>query len=833
MRILLLILIICLNLCKVSAQSIPLYLPLDKLVTYVPLESDEIENSIDKKFPDNTYKTYKRNTNKTRSDDEIIKFELTRYGSEDKSFDRFAKSRNVFFLNNLTLSSSKINYLKPITIGFWSSSKFGRSQKIDYILKDSLKLSVNVNSDYASVEVRQRVNELYQSDNFFIEKYSKEPLYSVGKNEGWNLLIVELDVNTIRISINGGPLQTFNLSFLKKKDFKKKNINTDLKTFLTNPYQGGYGETKIAASNIDDLFVYEKLLSNEEIAALINSDLSPYYFKEIRDSIKSIKIDYFNALNSKDLSQQVKFMNKNLSGFNTYISKFNELSTYPKLIARKPNSFAKTVLDSLRLTQSDLEKSVGNNIDYFLDSLLVNTSKASILNSYDTYFTSGIGSISPSYQKRYADKFKKAVANYFYQSLDTNTLNFQSQQKLVSDIKLDFTKIVGKEFDVDKTLNSNPPNSGGIKFYSTSKDYLNNPNYEYNDDPSVSAISSKRTIKWDKKDLNFLNQKLDGLQKFYDSGNLVYEYQLKEGKLVYEKWYDYSASTSSPKVLDKFYDSEVYYERGAKKIKNQEYSKAILDFTKAIELNPKNADYYFNRGSCYVILGNNAGLVNDFLTLSKDDFDKAIGLNPKNSTYYHSRGLVRFQLNDLAASYLDLKQAVDMGYIDNSNQLAKINTLIKEKELKEAAAARVKQIQDEKEEAVARAKQIQEEKKAKVLASQVFRLSEVAVCDNFSSYMDRNVQIRGFYSASQTQNQGWSLRRRDNFNEEQLNSSMTFEFYSDNENYYTRVIFVGSCPIILRIPRDLENVPNVISDYSTITGVVIGRNKMRVTYISR
>jgi hypothetical protein len=62
---------------------------------------------------------------------------------------------------------------------------------------------------------------------------------------------------------------------------------------------------------------------------------------------------------------------------------------------------------------------------------------------------------------------------------------------------------------------------------------------------------------------------------------------------------------------------------------------------------------------------------------------------------------------------------------------------------------------------------------------------------------------------------------------------MTFEFYSENETYYTRVIFVGSCPVILRIPRDLENVPNVISDYTTIRGVVIGRNKMRVTYISR
>ena len=136
MRVLLLILISCLNICKLSAQSIPLYLPPDKLVTYVPLESDEIENSIDKIYPGNTYKSYKRNTNKTRSDDEIIEFKLRTDGI-NKSFDRFAKPRNLYFLNDLTLRSSKINYLKPITIGFWYSSRFGGSQKIDYILKNS------------------------------------------------------------------------------------------------------------------------------------------------------------------------------------------------------------------------------------------------------------------------------------------------------------------------------------------------------------------------------------------------------------------------------------------------------------------------------------------------------------------------------------------------------------------------------------------------------------------------------------------------------------------------------------------------------------------------
>ena len=113
------------------------------------------------------------------------------------------------------------------------------------------------------------------------------------------------------------------------------------------------------------------------------------------------------------------------------------------------------------------------------------------------------------------------------------------------------------------------------------------------------------------------------------------------------------------------------------------------------------------------------------------------------------------------------------------------------------------------------------------------RLSEAQVCDNLIAYKDRSVVISGFYSSSQSENQGWSLRSRNDFNEEQLNSSMTFQFYEENESFYTRVIFVGDCPIILRIPRGLSSVPNINGNYITVQGVVIGRNKIKVSSLSR
>ena len=42
--------------------------------------------------------------------------------------------------------------------------------------------------------------------------------------------------------------------------------------------------------------------------------------------------------------------------------------------------------------------------------------------------------------------------------------------------------------------------------------------------------------------------------------------------------------------------AEEYFNRGTAKAKLEDHRGAILDFSKAIELNPKIADVYFNRG---------------------------------------------------------------------------------------------------------------------------------------------------------------------------------------------------------------------------------------------
>jgi len=48
---------------------------------------------------------------------------------------------------------------------------------------------------------------------------------------------------------------------------------------------------------------------------------------------------------------------------------------------------------------------------------------------------------------------------------------------------------------------------------------------------------------------------------------------------------------------------ETYFEAGNKKYNLGDYKGALLDYNKAIELNPKDADYYFNAGVAKILWG--------------------------------------------------------------------------------------------------------------------------------------------------------------------------------------------------------------------------------------
>ena len=66
------------------------------------------------------------------------------------------------------------------------------------------------------------------------------------------------------------------------------------------------------------------------------------------------------------------------------------------------------------------------------------------------------------------------------------------------------------------------------------------------------------------------------------------------------------------------------------KMKLKQYKEAIADYDKAIELNPKDAKAYYNRGNAKHQLKQYKEAI--------ADYDKAIELNPKDANAYNNRG---------------------------------------------------------------------------------------------------------------------------------------------------------------------------------------------------
>ena len=84
--------------------------------------------------------------------------------------------------------------------------------------------------------------------------------------------------------------------------------------------------------------------------------------------------------------------------------------------------------------------------------------------------------------------------------------------------------------------------------------------------------------------------------------------------------------------------SEDYFNKGLEKYRHRDYSGAIQDYSKAIEIDSNNATAYNNRGHTKYQLQDFTGAI--------EDYSRAIAINPKYSTAYKSRGDAKSQILD-------------------------------------------------------------------------------------------------------------------------------------------------------------------------------------------
>lgn len=97
-------------------------------------------------------------------------------------------------------------------------------------------------------------------------------------------------------------------------------------------------------------------------------------------------------------------------------------------------------------------------------------------------------------------------------------------------------------------------------------------------------------------------------------------------------------------------DSYFYKEIGVQKFFEKDYQGAIDEFTKAININPKDAEAFNNR--CY-----SKGIIGMYQE-ALDDCNKGISIDSEYGHAYDSRGEIKFVLNDFIGACSDYKTAI-------------------------------------------------------------------------------------------------------------------------------------------------------------------------------
>ena len=102
--------------------------------------------------------------------------------------------------------------------------------------------------------------------------------------------------------------------------------------------------------------------------------------------------------------------------------------------------------------------------------------------------------------------------------------------------------------------------------------------------------------------------------------------------------------------------AEVHHSQGEQEYAAKKYKKAIVDFDRAIELNPEHVRAYYKRGNTKFKLENYTDAI--------EDYTHAIKLNPEHARAYNNRGNSKFQLENYTDAIDDYTHAIK---IDSDN----------------------------------------------------------------------------------------------------------------------------------------------------------------------
>ena len=99
-------------------------------------------------------------------------------------------------------------------------------------------------------------------------------------------------------------------------------------------------------------------------------------------------------------------------------------------------------------------------------------------------------------------------------------------------------------------------------------------------------------------------------------------------------------------------DADAYYNRGLTNRKLERFDEALSDYNQAIKINPRYAKAYNNRGGVQGKLGK--------FKIAITDFNQAIFLDEDNANAYFNRGLAYYSLGDYENAISDLERAIEL-----------------------------------------------------------------------------------------------------------------------------------------------------------------------------
>lgn len=133
--------------------------------------------------------------------------------------------------------------------------------------------------------------------------------------------------------------------------------------------------------------------------------------------------------------------------------------------------------------------------------------------------------------------------------------------------------------------------------------------------------------------------------EFYESRGLAY---------LEKRQYDKAILDFNKALKMNPADAYAYHNRGRAYGEQGQYDLAISDYTEALEMNPRYGDAYFHRGLAYHAKGQYDRAISDYT--------KALEINPGDAGTYYARGFTYYFKKEYEKSWSDVKKAQSLGY---------------------------------------------------------------------------------------------------------------------------------------------------------------------------